>query len=328
MKILITGGLGFIGSNLAKFFAPHHKITIFDNLKRDRIERNLSGLNHPSIDIVRGDVRLAYDFQDLGRHDFVLHFAGNAGIPWSLQNPESDFYENVVGTFNVLQYAHRYDAAVIMASTNRVYPLTTGYPLEETEFSYRPQDPAMRDGINETYNMNGFKSPYGASKAAADMLCQEWYHSFGVRTIVNRMGVIYGEGQWGATEQGWLGYFCRMKELNEPITIYGNGKQVRDPLYITDLCNLIQAQMESVDEAAGGVYNVGGGRFTAASLLEVINYLKIENVSFEPERVADMKWYITDGKLAHETFDWTPMVDLYFGIDKTIHWLRNEKNID
>lgn len=330
MKIVVTGGLGFIGSNLVNRFKqnPNNKILIIDNFKRDKIEQNLKVVQSPNVSIIRSDVRFYYDFNELVefKPDVILHYAGNAGIPWSLQNPDSDFHENTIGTFNLLTVARKCQAAVIMASSNRVYPIDTGWPLDENDTRYVPKLTKFYDGIDESYQSFSQRSPYGASKFAADILCQEWYHSFGVKTIVNRMGVIYGPGQWGATEQGWLGYFCRLVASNQPITIFGNGKQVRDPLYIDDLVDVVQYQIEHIDKLAGQVFNVGGGVANAVSLLEVCNYLMAQ-YSFDSIRVADMLWYVTNNRKIFEATGWTPRTDLSSGIDQTLDWVRRELQV-
>jgi len=326
MNIVVTGGLGFIGSNLVKSFkaSRHNQIVVFDSLKRENVERNFSVIESPNVTVVRGDVRLRYDFQSIPfRPDVILHYAGNAGIPWSLENPESDFEENVVGTFNVLQYARQFpDVQVIMASTNRVYATNTGHPLTSDAKKFIPAS-RFEFGIDENYSSFGQLSPYGASKKSADQLCQEWFYSFGVNVVINRMGVIYGEGQWGATEQGWLGYFCRMKTQNQPITIFGNGKQVRDPLYISDLVRLVHRQVDSGSYAAGEVFNVGGGISNAVSLNEVVDYLGVVP-TYDEIRPADMLWYVSDIRKVQKLFQWSPATNIWDGIDLTLEWLKHE----
>lgn len=325
MNIVVTGGLGFIGSNLVKRFKKNetNKILIIDNFKRENIERNIKVVSGSNVSIVRSDVRFYYDFKELHefKPDVILHYAGNAGIPWSLQNPESDFHENAIGTFNLLNVARERNAAVIMASSNRVYPISTGWPLDEAPTRYVPHDDII--GIDESFNPFGQRSPYGTSKLAADLLCQEWYHSFGVRTVINRMGVIYGPGQWGATEQGWLGYFCRLAALNQRITIFGTGKQVRDPLYIDDLVDLVEYQVEHIDELAGQVFNVGGGLANSISLLETCESLKAA-YEFAPIRVADMDWYVTNYTKVSRATGWKPSINILDGIGLTSEWVKDE----
>lgn len=320
-KVLITGGLGFIGSNLAERLAVlGYEVQVFDNLSRDMTEVRWPMLRRLGVSLVRGDVRNRNDWTRLDNPDVVFHYAGNPGIPWSIEDPQGDFEANVIGTFNAVQFARGAGAGLIFASTNRVYSVDCGGMLSERKTAYFSIEHSM--GVGEAAILrSGLRSPYGASKLAADTIVQEWGHTFGVPTICNRMGVIYGPGQYGATEQGWVGFFARQKVENNPVVIYGNGKQVRDPLYIDDLLDLLITQLESIGDFHGAVFNVGGGIDNAASVIEIADKLGLK-YSFGDERPADTRWYITDASKAKKTFDWYPKTPLDFGLSETVEFFN------
>ena len=323
-KILITGGLGFIGHNLVRHLAKNrdNQIFVVDNFKREGVERNLvEMLLLPNVDIYRKDVRNWFDVQSLPVADVILHYAGNSGIPWSVADPYVDFLDNASTTILMLEKARKDGSAFIQASTNRVYPVTLDRDLYEDETRYVSH--AYPLGINEAFPLEGQRSPYGASKLAADFYVQEYFHTYGVRGIVNRMGAIYGEGQYGSTEQGWVGYMCRVKQEKKYFTIFGNGKQVRDPMYIGDLLRLIELEINHVDLLAGNVFNVGGGLQSVISVLELAQHLDID-YSFSERRIADMDWYISDTRLVQTLTGWKPKVPILDGVSITMDWLKSK----
>lgn len=321
-KVLITGGLGFIGSNLAERLARQgHSVEVFDNLSRDMTEIRWPMLRSMGVFLTRGDVRNPNDWQKINmRPDVVFHYAGNPGIPWSIADPRGDYEANVIGTFNALEYARSVDAGLIFASTNRVYSVTCGGMIgERANAFYSVEHPA---GISETAILrSGLRSPYGASKLAADIMVQEWGHMFRLPTICNRMGVIYGPGQYGATEQGWVGFFARQKSEDKPVVIYGTGKQVRDPLYIDDLLDLLVIQLESIQMYSGAFFNVGGGTMNAVSVKEVADKLDLK-YSFDTVRPADIDWYVTDHSKASNSFGWHPTTGIDAGLLQTLEFFR------
>lgn len=326
-RILITGGLGFIGAVLAERMAEYgHTVQVFDNLSREKTEDRWAMLRrYPNIALVRGDVRVENDWLHLDEPEVIFHFAGNPGIPWSITDPRKDFEANVIGTFNALEFARRSRAGLVFASTNRVYGIATGAPFVEGDVRYTS---ALESGVDESaVVVYSQRSPYGASKLAADVMVQEWGHMYGVPTICNRMGVVYGPGQYGATEQGWVGFFARQSLEGKPIVIYGNGKQVRDPLYIDDLVDLLDIEKDYllVEKARGEVFNVGGGASNAISVREVADEYGLE-YTFEEERPADMRWYVTNPRRAENVLEWKPSTPLDVGLKKTREFFEELSN--
>ncbi|GAI19606.1 unnamed protein product, partial [marine sediment metagenome] len=260
-----------------------HEVFAFDNLSRLGVEFNLAELNkHRLFRLIRGDVRNRSDFEGIPEVEAIISLAANPGIPWSITNPRYDFEVNALGTLNVLEFAReRGKLPVIYASTNKVYSekvnricmkeLETRYVWENTE----PE--VYKAGIDEYFSIDSVgeypHSPYGCSKYMGDLYCQEYYHIYGVPTVVNRQSCIAGRWQQGCEDQGWLAWFCFVKMFDAVLTIYGNGKQVRDILNVDELADLYLLQLLNIDTHKGKVYNIGGGPENTASLIEVMNHL-------------------------------------------------------
>lgn len=347
MTILITGGAGFIGTNIAQLARKrNYRVVILDSFIRKGVEENARWLERIGCSIVRGDVRNEQDFARISATpDAIIHLAANPGIPWSIAWPLYDFTTNALGTLHVLEYSRRNGRIpVVLASTNKVYTdeLNT-IPVTEKptryEWSFRTTNgkslaPRLRDGIsklgvNESFPTDAAgdhpHSPYGVSKLAADLYCQEYFHMYGVPTVVNRMSCIYGVFQKGVEDQGWMDWFIRAKLQKLPLSIYGDGKQVRDALFGSDLAELYLREIEQIDRAKGQVMNVGGGSEHTTSLLEVVSYLdsKLDpplKLEFKDWRPADQRVYISDHSKVTNLLSWKPVIGVREGLD--IMWER------
>ena len=330
-KILITGGAGFIGSNMAEFFYKQGwEVYAFDNFSRRGVEDNAYVIEELGVHVIRGDVRNKEDFMRLPKVDAVINLAANPGIPWSIENPVYDLNTNLVGAVNVLEFARACGACVIQASTNKVYSdAVNDIPLVKNETRYEYEE-GNKFGIAETFPVDGLgrpHSPYGCSKLSADIYTQEYNTTFNVPTVCCRMSAIYGPRQMGVSEQGWVVWFMYAKKHGLPLEIFGDGLQVRDLLYVEDLCRLYFELISNIDKYRGQVFNVGGGYKNTISLLEMIawldkrGYKKLE-LTFKDWRVADHKVYISDIQKVMDITGWKPQFSVEDGLNKTWEWIN------
>jgi len=307
MKILITGGIGFIGCNTAlKAMEQGHEVYAFDNLSRTGVEFNLAELSkHKLFHLIRGDVRDVSDLDRIPEVDSIIHLAANPGIPWSIKWPRYDFEVNTLGTLNVLEFAReRGKLPTIYASSNKVFSEAVNeIPMKEESIRYRWISEEYKNGIPESFPVDSQgrypHSCYGISKFTADLYAQEYYHIYRVPTVVNRQSCIAGKWQQGCQDQGWVAWFCFVKMFNATLNIFGNGKQVRELLNVEDFADLYLVQLQSIDTHKGKVYNVGGGPKFSRSLREVMDYLvQLEGnpfkIVYQNWRPADHKIYISD----------------------------------
>ena len=336
-KILIIGGAGFIGSNCAEYF--HKKgwsVYIFDNLSRKGTQINLSRIQKKIRKFFRGDIKIFDSINNILKKlkpDVVIHAAGQVAVTTSIINPRYDFEDNLLGTFNILESLRINDlkSKLIYTSTNKVYGALENIPLKKNEYRYDFLN--LKKGINEKSNLD-FHSPYGCSKGAADQYVNDYSRIFKIDSYVLRQSCIYGQNQFGIEDQGWVAWFLIASLLNKKIKIYGDGKQVRDILFIEDLCELFyKISISKTDKIQDRIYNVGGGKKFSLSLLELVNYLKKRkkiklNYSFSNSRKGDQKIYISDNSKITKKFKWKPSVKPYDGIDKLIEWIKlNKKTI-
>ena len=343
MKILITGGAGFIGSHAAEYYASNgHEVEVIDNLSRaallnkdvDLSLNNWDYLreNYPKIKLTKGDVRNSGDLKAACKgKDLVLHIAGQVAVTMSIAAPRIDFETNVVGTFNVLEAARQNDAMVVFTSTNKVYGENVNkIPVTQKEKRYEFADLAYTKGIPEEFSidMTGH-SPYGSSKLSADVYVQDYAHTYGMKTGVFRMSCIYGERQYGVEDQGWVAWFIIAALTGRPLTIYGDGKQVRDVLYVSDLIRVFDDFVGS--NLKNGVFNIGGGPQNTLSLLELLDLLNDEckmkiDLKYTDWREADQKVYISDIDKAKKVLGWSPKVTPSNGIKSLIKWFSGNMN--
>jgi len=332
MKIFITGGAGFIGCNLADYHLKHgDRVIIFDNLSRKGTEMNLAWLCERHGDrlvFVRGDIR---DFDalraaippDTAR---VYHMAGQVAVTTSVANPREDFECNALGTFNVLEAVRAVapQAVFFYASTNKVYGGMEEIAIVEEATRYRYRDFPL--GIPESQPLD-FHSPYGCSKGCGDQYVRDYARIYGMRTVVFRQSCIFGTRQFGVEDQGWVAHFCIAARLGRPITIYGDGKQVRDVLWIDDLIAAYQAAAAHIDVAAGQIYNIGGGPENTMSIWAEFGPL-LETLAGHPIPVTYAGWrpgdqlvYISDIRKAERELGWRPHVSVAEGIEKLWDWV-------
>ncbi|MBI4122832.1 MAG: SDR family NAD(P)-dependent oxidoreductase [Parcubacteria group bacterium] len=328
--ILITGGAGFIGTNASIFYVKKgFRVVVYDNLSRVGAKENLAWLKKQkgSFLFVKGDVRddkkLLAVFKKY-RPDRVLHLAAQVTMVTSITNPREDFEINALGTFNVLEVLRKTKskAAALYSSTNKVYGELTALPVAEKERRYEYRAIA---GIDESFPLD-FHGPYGCSKGCGDQYFLDYARIFGLRTVVFRQSGIYGPHQFGIEEQGWIAWFCNALLFQKPVTIFGNGKQVRDVLFVDDLVRAYDLAFSHIAVTKGNVYNVGGGRNHSLSLWELFAILegisgKKFRYSFGPWRAGDQKIYISDISKAQRDFGWAPRVSAKEGVRRLYAWI-------
>lgn len=337
--ILITGGAGFIGSNLADRLARDgHQVIVFDALSREGVERNLAWLKDAHgdrITSVIGDVR---DEDRLARAasgvKAAFHFAAQVAVTTSLVDPREDFDINVRGTINLLDTIRmrREPIPVIFASTNKVYGDLGDIPLEQHGERYEPRALIARRGVDESRGLD-FHTPYGCSKGAADQYVLDYARSYGLAAAVFRMSCIYGPHQHGTEDQGWVAHFLIRALRDLPITLYGDGRQVRDLLYVDDLVEAFLLAERHLPELAGQAFNIGGGPANTTSLIELIARIarlrgSAPQLTFAKWRTGDQRWYVSDtGKFARAT-GWQPRVGVAEGVARLCDWLAAEGGME
>ena len=336
MKALITGGAGFVGCNAAaRLIREGHEVVVLDNLSRSGSEKNLVWLQSVGgFDFIHGDLRDAATAENAIDHhrsvDLVLHLAAQVAVTTSVTDPRLDFEVNLIGSFNLLEALRKAKASpfLIYASTNKVYGKMDDLAVSDEGDRYAYRDVA---GVDETRPLD-FYSPYGCSKGGVDQYVRDYARIYGMRTCVFRMSCIYGPRQFGVEDQGWVAWFIIAAVLDRPITIYGDGKQVRDVLYVDDLIDLYLAAFEQPDVSAGQVFNAGGGPDNTLSLLDLLAHLedrlgrKIPR-SFDDWRPGDQKVYVSDTALVKKVLDWNPQFDKTRGVDALIDWVSDNKNL-
>jgi len=336
MKILITGGAGFIGSNAANYFLSQgHDVAIFDNFSRKGTESNLEWLkkNYPGIKVIRGDTRKFDDIKNAVAegYDVLLHLAAQVAVTTSVVDPREDFEINAMGTFNVLESCRLADKKPIFiySSTNKVYGGMEDVKTVERNGRYEYAD--LPNGVPENRLLD-FHSPYGCSKGSADQYVRDYARIYGLKTVVCRQSCIYGYRQFGVEDQGWVAWFIIATILGKPLTIYGDGKQVRDVLFVEDLVAAYDSIIKNIDKISGNVYNVGGGSKNQMSLLELISF--IENFTgkkleykFSDWRPGDQPVFVCDIEKAKREFGWEPKVSVEEGVKKLFNWVKENKNL-
>jgi CDP-paratose 2-epimerase len=341
LKALITGGAGFIGANLAhRLIGRGDAVTLFDNLSRARTEHNLAWLRQThgpdAFRFVHADLR---DYAALAEAadgaDVVYHLAGQTAVTTSVTDPRSDFEDNALGTFNALEAARAAratgaDPIFIYTSTNKVYGGMEDVVIEEQAGRYAYRD--FPQGIDENFPLD-FHSPYGCSKGAGDQYTRDYARIYGLRTVVLRQSSIYGYRQFGVEDQGWVAWLIIAAVTGQPITIYGDGKQVRDLLFIDDLLDLYDAVVARSDVAAGQVYNVGGGPENTITiwtefgpLLEELLGRKLP-VSYDDWRPGDQRVFVSNAGKARRELGWSPKIGVREGIKRLYNWVAANRHL-
>ena len=337
MKLLITGGCGFLGSNLAKSaLAQGIDLYIFDNLQRKGAPDNLVWLkSQGKFNFIHGDIRNSNDVERTVKNflpDRIFHLAGQVAMTTSIDNPRMDFEVNGLGTVNILEAIRKWspDSGVIYSSTNKVYGDLEQYSYRETRTRYECIE--KPDGFDEKTPLE-FHSPYGCSKGCADQYILDYGRIFGINATVFRHSSMYGGRQFATHDQGWVGWFCQKalgakknKDKNKAFTISGSGKQVRDVLHADDMVSLYFKASEKIVEIRGETFNIGGGYSNSLSLLELFTLLESLTdsvLAYEhlPPRESDQKVFVADISKVKMSLNWQPAVSKRDGIIKMLEWL-------
>lgn len=330
-RVLITGGAGFVGCNAARYFgARNWQVTVLDNLSRDGTDQNLHWLQDGTrFDFEKVDVRDRVGVERVfseNRYDAVIHLAAQVAVTTSVTDPRSDFMINALGTFNLLEAARQYcpEAVFIFASTNKVYGKIDGakYTLNGSRYAYvdRPF------GIDEQQALD-FLSPYGCSKGAADQYTLDYARIYGIPATSFRQSCIYGTRQFGIEDQGWVAWFTIASRLRRNITIFGDGKQVRDVLFVEDLVRAYEAAIVAPDKIAGQAFNVGGGPRNVLSLVDLVELLEKKlgrkiPLKWDDWRPGDQRVYISDIRKLETVLGWKPEVGVAEGVGQLANWVR------
>ncbi len=332
--VLITGGAGFIGTNLAHHFLSHGRpVIVYDNLSRAGVDRNLAWLRQQHGDQLQVEVADVQDFERLRRvarrASEVFHFAAQVAVTTSLENPFADFQVNARGTLNLLEALREQPAPprLIFTSTNKVYGHLNDVRLRVGVSRYEPEDPCLRaTGFDESRPLD-FHSPYGCSKGAAEQYVLDYSRTFGLQSVVFRMSCIYGPHQFGTEDQGWVAHFLIRALEGRPITVYGDGRQVRDVLFVDDLVQAFLLASQNINRISGQAFNIGGGVENTISLLELLDQItnlrrKSPEVRFDEWRPADQQYYVSDLRKFSGATGWSPRVRAAEGIARLCQWLE------
>ena len=333
-KLIITGGAGFIGINATRFFLKKNfEITILDNFSRKGTRENINRLikdinNKYRINVIKVDIK---NFDKLSKvikkikPEIILHLAAQVAVTKSVINPRYDFENNILASFNLLESCRLYSkkSLLIYSSTNKVYGKID---LKETENKLR-YNFNKNQAIDENQQLD-FYSPYGCSKGSADQYFHDYSRIYGLKTVVLRQSCIFGENQFGVEDQGWVAWFIIAFLLKKNVTIYGNGKQIRDLLYVDDLVNLFYQIYLNKNKCSGEVFNVGGGFKNTLSLNELIKILKQKynlntKIKFGEKRLGDQNIFVSNNKKIIKFTKWKPSTSCQSGIKKVFDWSKD-----
>jgi CDP-paratose 2-epimerase len=334
----ITGGAGFIGSNyVSRLLERGEKVTIYDNLSRAGAPRNLAWLREKfgeaAFRLIVGDVRDAALLTASSRAaDVIVHLAGQVAVTTSVTHPREDFEANALGTFNVLEAARLNERkpVVIYASTNKVYGGMEDVPVVERATRWEYED--LPFGCPETQPLD-FHSPYGCSKGTGDQYVRDYARIYGLPSVVLRQSCIYGPRQFGVEDQGWAAWMVIAALTGRPLTIYGDGKQIRDVLYVDDLLDAYDAAIAKIDTARGQVYNLGGGPENTMSIWTEFGPL-LEKLLGKPVpaargdwRPGDQKVFVADIRKAERELGWKPKIGVEAGVGRLFEWVRENREL-
>ncbi|HYC00069.1 MAG TPA: NAD-dependent epimerase/dehydratase family protein [Candidatus Limnocylindrales bacterium] len=332
---LVMGGAGFIGTNLcARLLEDGREVMVFDNLSRPGVEQNLEWLEESygdRVHVIVEDVRDGHAVRRaVQRASMIFHLAAQVAVTTSLVDPIEDFSINAAGTLNVLEACRRRTSPppLLFTSTNKVYGCLEDLPLRLAGSRYEPLDARLREhGVGEERPLD-FHSPYGCSKGVADQYVLDFARCYALPAVVLRMSCIYGPHQCGNEDQGWVAHFARQVIEERPITLYGDGFQVRDALYVEDLVEAMLLAMGRIRRVAGRAFNIGGGPGNAVSPHDVLERLAglhgtLPRVQYGPWRQGDQKYYVSDTRRFQDETGWRPRVDVGRGIAELYRWLQS-----
>jgi CDP-paratose 2-epimerase len=337
--ILITGGAGFVGSNLAERLMdePDIRVRVLDNLSRRGVERNIHWLqslpNGKNLEVIHGDIRDAAIVRRAVKGAAeIYHLAAQVAVTTSLDDPASDFEVNMTGTFNVLEAARSSsnNPLLIYTSTNKVYGSLQNVPVEVEASHYKASDP-MFGGVDEKELLD-FHSPYGCSKGAADQYVRDYARVYDLPTVVFRMSCIAGPRQFGNEDQGWVAHFLYSVLSGQPITVYGNGYQVRDVLHVYDLIDAVLAARSCIHRTRGEIYNLGGGMRRVISVVELLQRIEKRTelplkLEYRDMRAGDQPLYISDTSKFERHTGWKPSRSLDRILDDIEVFWRNHRHV-
>jgi CDP-paratose 2-epimerase len=336
---LITGGAGFVGVNLAnRLLSEGRSVMVYDNLSRAGVQRNLDWLKekYPSgLQVMIADIRDRSAVKEaVDGAEQIFHFAAQVAVTSSLTDPFHDFEVNAFGTLNLLEAIRHSEhrPPLVFTSTNKVYGDLEDIKMVMNGTRYHPEKNEIRDrGISEERNLD-FHSPYGCTKGVADQYILDYARTFGLRTVVFRMSCIYGPHQFGTEDQGWVAHFLIQSLKNNPITLYGNGKQVRDILFVDDLVNAFVLAQQNMDKISGNAFNIGGGPKNTISLLELVNLIQEVSgykpkLKFDEWRPSDQKYYVSNYNKFSGATGWSPKNSPAEGVTKLYNWLAEYSDL-
>jgi CDP-paratose 2-epimerase len=337
---LITGGAGFVGTNMAdRLLSEGRHVVILDDLSRPGVDANLRRLSdaHPGsrLRVEIGDVRdPAVVRRALVGAETVFHFAAQVAVTTSVSDPVHDFQVNLLGTLNVLEEIRRLidPPTLLFTSTNKVYGDLCDVALERRDDRWEPTNASLRRrGVGESRPL-AFCSPYGCSKGGADQYVLDYAKSYDLPTLVFRMSCIYGEHQCGSEDQGWVAHFLLRAMRRETVTLFGDGRQVRDILHVSDLLDAMLTAVARIDQLAGSAFNMGGGSSNTVSLLEILDLIaalegRRPRVEFGPARIGDQRWYVSDSSAFRNATGWAPRVTVDEGVGQLHAWLRANADV-
>ncbi|MDY6964416.1 MAG: GDP-mannose 4,6-dehydratase [Halobacteriota archaeon] len=345
MKILVTGGAGFVGSHVAEYYAKNgDEVVVLDNLSRAELldydkSNAMFNWNHlkgyKNIELKKGSIIDAEMVKGAAEDvNVIIHTAAQTAVTTSVKDPRTDFEVNSIGTFNVLEAARmsKNNPCVVYCSTNKVYGDNVNkIQVTSDEKRYKFTDEDYIKGVPEDLPVDNCEhTPYGSSKLSCDIYTQDYAYVYGLKTGVFRMSCIYGTRQFGVEDQGWVAWFTIATLTDKPVTIYGDGKQVRDVLYVEDLVRAYDLFIDST--LKHGVFNTGGGSENTLSLLELLDILKEltgkrTKISYGDWRPSDQKVYISDITKAQKELRWNPKVSAKEGVSRLVSWVEENKNL-
>lgn len=344
MRILVTGGAGFIGSHVAERYAKEgNDVVVFDNLSRPQLlKKEIRNADYNkkyleqfrNVRFIKGDVRNEKEIAAAAKDaDVIFHTAAQTAVTISVTDPRPDFEANILGTFNVMEAARKSGTSpsIIYCSTNKVFGSNVNKIRIVEKQDHYEFEPSFGNGVPSDFSIDMCEhTPYGVSKLAGDLYAQDYAHVYGLKTGVFRMSCIYGPRQLGVEDQGWVAWFTIATLLGKPITIYGDGKQVRDVLYITDLVQLYDLFLKS--SLKHGIFNTGGGPGNTLSLLQLLDLLekltgKRSEISYSDWRPSDQKVFVADISAAKSALGWEPKVSPEEGVKKLVGFVSENKHL-
>jgi CDP-paratose 2-epimerase len=337
-KIVVFGGAGFVGSNLAKnLLDDGFEVTVFDSLARRGSEMNLAWLqemhSHRRFEFIHDDIRDSSAVRSVVRDaDVIYHLAAQVAVTTSVEDPRTDFEVNALGTLNVLEAARLSGRrpSLVFTSTNKVYGGLEDLEIGEMDTRYEFRD--LKLGVPESRALD-FHSPYGCSKGSADQYVRDYHRIYDLPTVVFRMSCIYGPRQFGNEDQGWVAHFIIASQTGLPLCIYGDGKQVRDVLFVDDLVRAFRSAAKNIDTTAGQVFNIGGGPGNSLSVWHEFGKVLAElngkaiPVQFADWRPGDQPCYISDIRKAERVMGWRPQINMRTGIRRLWDWVASNREL-